>query len=219
MARLAFAAHVRHLPVITYPVLRLAAASLLPTVSDRFLHDMVTDVSPGGKLSNTSATEDPDDAPFRIAWLKQLHADMCPAEELRLDWLAAVGPALRQVLTEQRRRDIAALAEKTLPEAPYPGTPTIVPLRTVADLAREGEEQANCVVDELGAVRRGDVAVYRILDPERATLSLHRTARGWNVGQLLGHANRPVAHATSSVVEEWLRVQSGDPNPELPPHS
>lgn len=202
----------RHLPVITSSVLRLAAASLLPTVSDRLLHEMVSDAS-DRRRSSTPATPDAEDAPFRLAWLRRLHADLRPEQELRVYRLAAVGPALRRVLTEQRRRDIAAAADEALPGPPYPGTPSIVPLRTVGELAQEGEAQEHCVIEELRDIRCAETAVYRVLAPERATLSLHRTACGWSVGQLLGHANRPVSQATRKVVEAWLAAQSGDSAP------
>ncbi|MBI4024857.1 MAG: PcfJ domain-containing protein, partial [Verrucomicrobia bacterium] len=62
-----------------------------------------------------------------------------------------------------------------LPDPPLPGTDVIQPIRTVGDLAREGREQAHCVFALVGEVRARQRAIYKVLEPERATLSLTPT--------------------------------------------
>jgi hypothetical protein len=54
-------------------------------------------------------------------------------------------------------------------------------------------------------VREGRVFIYRVLQPERATLSLIRTDTGrWEIGELKASRNRPVSEQTQDLVEQWL---------------
>ena len=88
---------------------------------------------------------------------------------------------------------------------PLPGTQAIVPVRTPADLAAEGREQSNCVASCVEDVLEGDCYIYRVLQPERATLSITRNACGdWEIDQLLLSRNRMVSPATLEQVEAWL---------------
>jgi hypothetical protein len=49
------------------------------------------------------------------------------------------------------------------------------------------------------------VFIYRVLQPERATLSLIRTDTGrWEIGELKASRNRPVTEQTHDLVEQWL---------------
>jgi hypothetical protein len=55
------------------------------------------------------------------------------------------------------------------------------------------------------ASARGASVVYRVLEPERATLSLIRTETGrWEIGELKASRNRPVSEQTQDLVEQWL---------------
>jgi hypothetical protein len=91
------------------------------------------------------------------------------------------------------------------PPSPLPGTATIVPIDSAAMLAEEGLLQRNCVGSFASRVRRGDMFVYRVFAPSRATLSLVRRDGSWRVDQLLGLANTPAPLATREAVLTWLR--------------
>lgn len=92
-----------------------------------------------------------------------------------------------------------------LPTPPVKGTTEIVPLRSGAALREEGEMQHNCVGGYAGAVRARRTYIYRVLAPERATLSIVRGGGGeWIIGQLKAAFNKPVKDETVKAVEDWL---------------
>jgi len=94
------------------------------------------------------------------------------------------------------------------PPPPFPGTETILALDSPGLLIDEGREQRHCVAIKAEEVASGQMYVYRILAPERATLSIIRTGTGWALGELRGPANRPVAEQTKQFVNNWfLRSQ------------
>lgn len=94
-------------------------------------------------------------------------------------------------------------------EPPVPGTADIVPLTDAGQLLEEGRAQRNCVGGYGPRVVRGRVFVYRVLKPERATLSLRMGADGgWAIEQLLRACNQPVSPATAYSVRLWLSRES-----------
>jgi hypothetical protein len=94
-----------------------------------------------------------------------------------------------------------------LPPPPIEGTADIVPLRSGEELRNEGIMQHNCVGGFTGGVRAGHTFIYKVLAPERATLSIVKGAGGeWIVSQLNAACNKPVKESTHLAVEEWLRA-------------
>ena len=71
-------------------------------------------------------------------------------------------------------------------------------------LLDEGRCQHNCVVSYAGRVAKGKVAIYRVLEPERATLSLVRRRDLWHIEQLKGPCNHPVKAKTRQAVRAWI---------------
>jgi hypothetical protein len=50
-----------------------------------------------------------------------------------------------------------------------------------------------------------EVYIYRVLRPERATLSIVPSpCGGWEIDQLLLRENQPVSAATTARVEAWI---------------
>jgi hypothetical protein len=94
------------------------------------------------------------------------------------------------------------------PPPPFPGTDTIRPLTTPAELIEEGDLQHNCVGNRVTYepyVRRGLCYIYRVLAPERATLSMiSRGTVSWSIGELKTARNHTVSRETWRVVREWL---------------
>lgn len=92
-----------------------------------------------------------------------------------------------------------------LPRPPLMGTAEIEPIRTLEDLVEEGRLQNNCVATYAERVVRSAVFIYRVLRPERATLSIVRGPDGdWQIGELERSSNRRVSPATLRFVESWL---------------
>jgi hypothetical protein len=96
-------------------------------------------------------------------------------------------------------------ASQPFPPPPVPGTRDIVPLTGKEQLHLEGWEQANCVATYQWRVLAGDTYVYKLLAPERATLSIVRCADGrWYRSELNVEGNRKVKQSTAMMVDAWL---------------
>ncbi len=90
---------------------------------------------------------------------------------------------------------------------PMPGIPgKIEPITSPEGLVNEGEEQGNCVASYAERVRRGSTFIYRVLAPERATLSVVKTSpfSDWEIGELESKYNTDVQSETEEFVEAWL---------------
>ena len=99
--------------------------------------------------------------------------------------------------------------ELRFPVPPVAGTDGIVPLTDPGQLVEEGRHQHNCVGGYAERVAAGKVFVYRVLLPERATLSIRPAADGgWEIVQLLRACNQAVSTATAVAVQLWLARES-----------
>lgn len=92
------------------------------------------------------------------------------------------------------------------PPAPFPGTGAIVPILYRAWLFDEARQQNNCVVDYAPDVIRGKIAIYRVLAPERCTLSLKLRRGHWVVDQLKGWGNREPGAEVVQAINQWLET-------------
>lgn len=98
------------------------------------------------------------------------------------------------------------------PSPPLPGTDEIVPLSSPEELTAEGRTQRNCVASYAKWVESGTGYIYRVLHPERATLSIVPGPGGdWEIQQLKLARNEPVAPPTEHFVMAWLRSFSLSP--------
>lgn len=132
-------------------------------------------------------------------------------EEARLEAMREQEQARRReslAREERRRREEArraALARRPFPTPPVPGTDTIIPLTSAQDLSQEGELQSNCVGAYSINVVKGYCYIYRVLAPERATLSVVKGADGsWRRAELKGRMNRKIGAQTVYAVDAWL---------------
>jgi hypothetical protein len=103
-----------------------------------------------------------------------------------------------------------AAPQRKFPQPPIPGTEDILPLASEQALRAEGKIQANCVASYASKVRNGALYIYRVLRPERATLSITLGPDGcWHRGELELYKNRGIAsNATRHAVDEWLYLHS-----------
>lgn len=106
----------------------------------------------------------------------------------------------------QRQREVdAAMRHRPFPPPPIPGVREIVPIANLEDLCAEGRVQHNCVGSYGGRVRKGKTYIYRVLYPERATLSIIKGADGcWHRDQLKKARNDQVRQSTKHFVDNWL---------------
>jgi hypothetical protein len=92
-----------------------------------------------------------------------------------------------------------------LPRPPLPGTCDIKPILTMDELVREGHLQDNCVATYAEQIRRRSTFIYRVLRPERATLSIRKGDDGdWRISELKARSNTPVSEITRRTVAAWL---------------
>lgn len=90
---------------------------------------------------------------------------------------------------------------------PIPGIAgQIEPITSPSELVDEGEYQGNCVASYAGRVRDGSTYIYRVLHPERATLSIVRRSHfsDWEIGELECRFNTDVSEETEAFVQAWL---------------
>lgn len=121
--------------------------------------------------------------------------------------------ALHEEVTANYRRRVHQLTEANaggpacFPPPPLPGIPgQIEPVTSPSDLVDEGEMQGNCVASYAARVRDGDLYIYRVLHPERATLSITRRSQlhEWEIGELECRYNTDVSEETEEFAQAWL---------------
>jgi hypothetical protein len=104
-----------------------------------------------------------------------------------------------------------------IPPPPLQGTEAIIPLTEAMDFYKEGREQSNCVATYASSVAasathsrdgRPGLYVYRVLRPERATLSIIRRGAQWLINELRCAHNQPPAADTVAAVRQWLDAQA-----------
>ena len=94
---------------------------------------------------------------------------------------------------------------KTFPKPPIAGSPTIQPILDANGLIEEGKQQSNCVGCYENRVRAGQTFIYRVLTPERATLSIVLGHGGqWVIEELKLRSNQACSHLTKKHVTDWL---------------
>jgi hypothetical protein len=119
----------------------------------------------------------------------------------RFSYLAELHDSLVDDLNRTRISNMDVL----FPPPPVEGTETIVPITNARELVEEGRAQHNCVASyvERVAVRR-QVYIYRVLWPERCTLSLRRCGNTWVLSELKRACNERPSEVTRRVIEKWL---------------
>jgi hypothetical protein len=110
-----------------------------------------------------------------------------------------------EISVEYLRREEPAIRAFRFPKPPVPGTPDIVPICTIEELIEEGRAQNNCVATYAQRVQSRYTYIYRVLRPERATLSIVRGDDGdWEIDELERRGNSGAAERTYDWVQRWL---------------
>jgi len=92
----------------------------------------------------------------------------------------------------------------SLPKAPFEDTPQIQALQTPDAIFEEAKEQGNCAWEMLRQFIPGNLFLYRVLAPERATLSIAGSGDDWRIEELEAARNNPVSAVTAWYVQRWL---------------
>lgn len=79
----------------------------------------------------------------------------------------------------------------------------ISPIRRPRELYHEGIQMQNCLPGYAAQIVCGSHFAYRVIHPERATLLLFRSARGWRPWQLKTIKNGTPGSQTRQLVEAW----------------
>lgn len=108
----------------------------------------------------------------------------------------------RQVRKNARHKDVRRCV---WPPPPFPGNSNILPITSYDMLAEEGRAMGHCVRSHWNSIVRGSTYIYRVLWPERATLSIYTSGGGiWHISQIKGPHNRRVGKETRRFAEQWL---------------
>ena len=97
------------------------------------------------------------------------------------------------------------LMKLKFPEPPLKGNLKIIPLVTPKQVIEEAIAQHNCVVSYIRNIAAGKSYLYKVIEPERATLSIHKQSTTWTIGQLLVGYNQEPDYATCKAVFAWFK--------------
>lgn len=194
----AVAERLSHLPRVNAAVLQLVADGTLVRLSPAALADLARPDDEEGAL----------DLAQQLAEVVRLWGLVRPGAEPPREF---AGPAqVRAARAAVAEESIAAAMDRrcAFPPPPVPGTELIVPITTRRMLIEEGRLQHNCVADYEDKIVRGELSIYRVLSPQRCTLSLCRGSgrrRGrWVISELKAACNGRVSGATRQSVLAWL---------------
>ena len=93
------------------------------------------------------------------------------------------------------------------PPPPFEGTDAIHPITTYEDLRAEGRLMHHCVSIYNMKIEKGECYIYRILQPERATIELRFRGQQVRLGQVCLAYNARPAPETMDVINTWLLDQ------------
>lgn len=109
----------------------------------------------------------------------------------------------------QKLHQIQIEQEELLGTPPLEGTDNIVPISTISGLLAEGKEMRNCVASYIHKIKNGEIYIYKVLSPERATMSISQRFDGsWYYVELKLKRNKAVSWKTQTEVNAWLKSHS-----------
>lgn len=88
---------------------------------------------------------------------------------------------------------------------PISGNQDIIPIRNSVELRNEGKIQKHCVASYHQEILKKTCYIYKVLQPERATLELRTPVNGdYSIAQLRLYCNDLPSEETISSVQQWL---------------
>jgi hypothetical protein len=109
----------------------------------------------------------------------------------------------RMVQDHQREKAEGSLVQFGPP--PLPGNDQFQPITDSWQLFSEGQEMSHCVFTFKAKVVGGTHYFYKVMQPQRATVLIHKEAGRWVLNDLRGPHNAIPGRPTKAAVEEWLK--------------
>jgi len=123
--------------------------------------------------------------------------------------VAKVQQSHDEVAVDFLRVSSTKLKHCKIPRPPLRGTESVIPLTTIPQLKKEGDDQRNCVGSYARRVPQRGTYIYKVLAVERATLAIVKTSGGtWRMGELRRAGNMEVKSQTRKAVQAWLASHS-----------
>ena len=110
-----------------------------------------------------------------------------------------------------RRQARAAELEQehgAFPAPPVPPGEGMEPLASWLELLEEGASMHHCVGSYDIPVALGEVFIYRMMSPERLTISLDERNHRWVIGEVRGYCNASPSALAMDTVKRWVENQS-----------
>ncbi|BDA77980.1 hypothetical protein LPTSP3_g09100 [Leptospira kobayashii] len=98
--------------------------------------------------------------------------------------------------------------DELYPPPPVQGEEGVIPIVSRKQLFDESKSQHNCVFSYDSDILTGKYYIYRVLFPERCTLSLLHINGDWYLDQVSSAFNKEVKRETADQIEFW-RMQNG----------
>lgn len=98
--------------------------------------------------------------------------------------------------------------ETLFPPPPVPGTDQIHPITTLEDLQAEGRLMHHCITVYHPKIKARECYIYRMLEPERATIELIIEGKGVRLGQISQAYNAQPSETAEAAVLHWLQDES-----------
>lgn len=93
---------------------------------------------------------------------------------------------------------------RKFPQAPVRPSATIIPIRDEHELHLEGREMNHCVATMVHEFIEGQAFLFRVLEPERATLKIKKKGYRLTLEELKLANNEEPSKTTYAAVEAWL---------------
>lgn len=165
-------------------------------------------------LEELSQEERPDKYPGKASQIEDIRrmGDALRRKVPRLRSIAQMNQVHDELVFNLGLKKVASAG--ALPPPPFPGVDGMIePLVTCQELAIEGREQHHCVACYADAVCSGEVYIYRILRPERATLAIMNRRTAWHLGEIRGYRNADVKPETYQAAMDWLNSHQSEDLP------
>ncbi len=102
------------------------------------------------------------------------------------------------------RKETIISRGKSFRPPPIPGNKNIYPILTFEDLLAEGKFMHHCVGGYVNKINSGDSYIYRVLQPERATLEIIDHGRHARIGEFRRLYNQSPSNRSYLNVTDWL---------------
>jgi hypothetical protein len=109
----------------------------------------------------------------------------------------------------------AKLGTGPFPPPPADGTEDIIPITNIEELVQEATEMKNCVATYASSIISGGIYIYKVLQPERATLAINYDEDRLSLNELKAVSNGDATQETLNAIQWWLNQEVSRFN-ELP---